>query len=62
MAGLGLRLPGGSGAARRSVSYLYTARLVSLQLGLGSMGAVGTGVLAAAEGVEVDSLGLRGAW
>lgn len=36
-----------------SVSYLYTARLSASSWAWGSMGAVGTGVLAAAEGVEM---------
>lgn len=64
MAELGLRLPGGFWVwSGRSVSYLYTARLSASSWAWGSMGAVGTGVLAAAEGVEMwTAWALEGAW
>lgn len=46
-----------------SVSYLYTARLSASSWAWGSMGALGTGVLAAAEGAEMwTAWALEGAW
>lgn len=52
-----------SAKAYWSVPYLYTARLSASSWAWGSMGALGTGVLAVAEGAEMwTAWALEGGW